>query len=84
MDSFFCFSGDLRGYLLGVIFETGGTCEGRRELSSIAPREVAALDKFQLRMAYGIGRGVEGNSRNAFLPRTEPVGLRMDDSNSCC
>ena len=67
---------------MGVIFEIGGTCEGRRGVSSITPR--AASDKFQLHIAWGIGRGVEGNSRKDFLPRTEPKGLRMDDSNSCC
>ena len=83
MDIFFCFSGDLRGYLLGVIFEIGGTCE-REGISSMAPRELVASDKFQLRMAEGIGRGVEGNSRKALLTRTEPIGLRMDDSNSSC
>lgn len=84
MDDFLCFSGDLRGYLLGDIFEVGGTCEGLIGISSITPREFAAADKFQLRMAWGIGRGVGGNSRKAFLPRTEPIGLRIDDSNSCC
>ena len=84
MDNFFCFSGDLRGYSLSVIFEIGGNCEDRRGVSSIVLRELAVSETFQLRMAWGIGRGVEGNSRKVFLPRTEPIGLRMDDSNSCC
>ncbi len=84
MKFFFAFSGDLRVCLEGDAFKVGGMREGLIGVSSIRILELEAALVFHAAIAFGTGRGVDGNSRADFFGRTEPGALRVAISSSCC